>query len=91
MPIISKGDKILVSGANGYIPIWIVRILLERGYAVRGTVRGTSKGEYLKNYFTTLGYGDKFEYVIVEDIAKVRSVMRMQISNIDQSPGGRVR
>lgn len=72
MPTISKGDKILVSGANGYIAVWIVRILLERGYSVRGTVRGTSKGEYLKNYFTALGYGDKFEYVIVEDIAKVR-------------------
>ncbi|KAF5312061.1 hypothetical protein D9619_003767 [Psilocybe cf. subviscida] len=70
MPTISKGDKILVSGANGYIAVWIVRILLERGYSVRGTVRGTSKGEYLKNYFTALGYGDKFEYVIVEDIAK---------------------
>jgi uncharacterized protein YbjT (DUF2867 family) len=71
MPTISKGDKILVSGANGYIAIWIVRTFLERGYVVRGTVRDTSKGEYLKNYFTTLGYGDKFEYVIVDDIAKV--------------------
>ena len=71
MPTIAKGDKILVSGANGYIAVWIVRTLLERGYAVRGTVRDTGKGEYLKNYFTTLGYGDKFEYVIVEDIAKV--------------------
>ncbi|KAF8999637.1 hypothetical protein BDQ17DRAFT_1360724 [Cyathus striatus] len=55
-----------VSGANGYVAIWVVRTLLERGHSVRGTVRSASKGKYLEEYFKS--YGDKFELVIVEDI-----------------------
>ncbi|KAF9561492.1 D-lactaldehyde dehydrogenase [Agrocybe pediades] len=70
MPVISEGDKVLVSGANGYIAMWTVRLLLERGYAVRGTVRDESKVEYMKKYFDSLGFGDKFETVIVPDIVK---------------------
>lgn len=39
-------------------------------YRVRGTVRSAEKGEYLKKLFDGVG---EFEYVIVEDIAKVSS------------------
>jgi len=67
MPAISSG-KILVSGASGYIAAWVVKRLLEQGFAVRGTVRSQSKGDYLKKVFET--YGGKFEYCIVEDIEK---------------------
>ena len=74
MPTITKGDKVLVSGANGYIAMWVVRHLLERGYAVRGTVRSEGKGKYVKEYFTSLGLGDKLELVVVEDIEKVNFV-----------------
>ncbi|KAF8959850.1 hypothetical protein BDZ97DRAFT_1836214 [Flammula alnicola] len=70
MPTVAKGDKILVSGANGYIAMWVVRILLERGYVVRGTVRTAAKGKFMTDYFTSLGYGDKFEVVVVDDIEK---------------------
>jgi uncharacterized protein YbjT (DUF2867 family) len=42
--------------------------LLMNGYRVRGTVRSDSKGEYLRKLFDGVG---EFEYVIVEDIAKV--------------------
>ncbi|KAF8880900.1 hypothetical protein CPB84DRAFT_1792190 [Gymnopilus junonius] len=70
MPTITKGDKVLVSGANGYIAMWVVRHLLERGYAVRGTVRSESKGKFVKEYFASLGHGDNLELVIVEDIEK---------------------
>ncbi|KDR70025.1 hypothetical protein GALMADRAFT_255392 [Galerina marginata CBS 339.88] len=70
MPTIVKGDKVLVSGANGYIAMWVTRLLLERGYAVRGTVRTDAKAKFMKDYFTSLGYGDKLELVIAEDIVK---------------------
>lgn len=70
MPSISPPSKVLVSGANGYIAIWIVRTLLERGFAVRGTVRSQAKGEHLKNTFKS--YGNKLEIVVVDDITKVR-------------------
>ncbi|KAF8999630.1 hypothetical protein BDQ17DRAFT_1308413 [Cyathus striatus] len=66
MPIITSPSKVLVSGANGYVAIWVVRTLLERGHSVRGTVRSASKGKYLEEYFKS--YGDKFELVVVEDI-----------------------
>ncbi|KAG6864719.1 hypothetical protein C0991_007672 [Blastosporella zonata] len=68
MPTICTGDKVLVSGANGFIAMWVVRKFLEKGYAVRGTVRSVDKGKYLKEYFKS--YGDKFEIVVVEDITK---------------------
>ncbi|KAF9482945.1 D-lactaldehyde dehydrogenase [Pholiota conissans] len=70
MPTINKGDKVLVSGANGYIAMWIVRTLLERGYSVRGTVRNEVKAEFMKAYFSGLGFGDNFETVVVDDIEK---------------------
>ncbi len=71
MPTINKGDKVLVSGANGYLAMWIVRMFLERGYAVRGTVRTEAKAMFVHAFFSALGYGDKFETVIVADITKV--------------------
>ena len=71
MPSVEKGSKVLVSGANGYIAMWIVRTLLERGFTVRGTVRTEDKGKYLIEYFKSLGYGDKFEVVVVDDFVKV--------------------
>ena len=71
MPSVDKGSKVLVSGANGYIAMWIVRTLLERGFTVRGTVRTEDKGKFLIEYFKSLGYGDKIEVVVVDDIVKV--------------------
>ncbi|TFK33136.1 D-lactaldehyde dehydrogenase [Crucibulum laeve] len=68
MPTILPPSKVLVTGANGYVAMWVVRRLLERGYAVRGSVRSQEKGAYLQDYFKT--YGNKFEIVIVEDITK---------------------
>ncbi|KAL4259842.1 NAD(P)-binding domain superfamily protein [Pleurotus pulmonarius] len=68
MPIITPGSKVLVTGATGFIGIWVTRTLLEKGYSVRGSVRSASKGKYLTDYFKS--YGEKFETVIVEDISK---------------------
>ena len=74
MPSVDKSSKVLVSGANGYIAMWIVRTLLERGFTVRGTVRTEDKGKFMIEYFKSLGYDDKFEVVIVDDIIKVRVI-----------------
>ncbi|EFI28545.1 D-lactaldehyde dehydrogenase [Coprinopsis cinerea okayama7 len=68
MPTVGPGSKILVTGANGYIPIWVVRRLLEKGYSVRGTVRSADKGQHLQDTFKS--YGDKLEIVVVPDITK---------------------
>ena len=70
MPAVNSG-KILVTGANGYIAVWIVKYLLEAGFSVRGTVRSESKAGHLRELFKA--HGDKLEIVIVDDITKVRS------------------
>ena len=62
--------KILVTGSNGFIAMWVVRSLLDQGYSVRGTVRSESKAKHVREVFSK--YGDKLEVVIVEDITKVR-------------------
>ena len=67
--VLSPGSKVLVTGANGYIAIWLVQMLLEKGYAVRGTVRSADKIKHLKELFGK--FGDKFEVVVVEDITAV--------------------
>ena len=69
MPVVAPGSKILVSGANGFIAVWLVRLLLEQGFEVRGTVRSKEKSAFLVDMFQS--YGDKFELVVVEDITKV--------------------
>jgi len=68
MPTVTPGSKILVTGANGFIPVWVIQKLLEKGYSVRGTVRSASKGTYLEDYFKS--YGSKLELVVVPDIVK---------------------
>ena len=65
----SASTKVLVSGANGYIAMWVVQTLLEQGYTVRGAIRSVEKGKRLREYFHP--YGNKVEWVVVEDIMKV--------------------
>jgi nucleoside-diphosphate-sugar epimerase len=69
MPAVEPKSKVLVTGASGFIAAWIVKILLERGFRVWGTVRSVSKGDYLVNLFKA--HANRFEYVVVEDIAVV--------------------
>ncbi|PNX59207.1 cinnamoyl CoA reductase, partial [Trifolium pratense] len=34
-----SGQTICVTGAGGFIASWMVKLLLEKGYTVRGTLR----------------------------------------------------
>lgn len=60
MPVVTYG-KVLVTGSNGFIAVWIVQTLLEQGFSVRG--------KHLTKLFEK--HGDRFELAIVEDITKV--------------------
>jgi nucleoside-diphosphate-sugar epimerase len=64
-------QKVLVSGANGFVGCYVVRNLLEKGYFVRGTVRSAEKGKHLTGLFEQ--YGHRFELAVVPDITKVRN------------------
>jgi len=68
MVAVSSPAKVLVTGANGYLAVWVVKKYLEAGYSVRGTVRSLSKSAFLTEKFSN--YGDRFQLVVVEDITK---------------------
>lgn len=72
MPAVPPSSKILVTGANGFIAVWIVRQLLDDGFSVCGTVRSEVKAAYLRGLFKD--YGLRFQTAIVDDITKVRVV-----------------
>ena len=74
MPTISPNDNVLVTGANGYIGLWVVRYLLEHGYTVRAAVRSDEKGKSLQEVFKQKlpAKADRLEYVLVKDITAVR-------------------
>ncbi|KDR69946.1 hypothetical protein GALMADRAFT_160124 [Galerina marginata CBS 339.88] len=74
------GVRVLVTGSNGYLAMWVVQNLLEKGYTVRGSVRSEAKGKSLKDYFKS--YGDKFEWVVVEDIVK-NGAFDEAVKNVD--------
>jgi len=37
MPAVTPPAKVLVTGASGFIAVWVVKALLEKGYKVVGT------------------------------------------------------
>ncbi len=45
MTFIDKNKPILVTGASGYIASWVIKLLIEQGYSVHGTVRNLSNKE----------------------------------------------
>ena len=71
MPAISVSSKVLVTGVNGFVAIWIVKYLLDNGYSVRGTTRSAKSSEHLKALFTEFVQANKLELVIVSDFLKV--------------------
>lgn len=60
---------VLVTGASGFIAQHIVKILIEKKYAVVGTVRLDAKGEKLQANCDSISPG-KFHYVLVPDIGE---------------------
>ncbi|KAJ9477211.1 NADPH-dependent methylglyoxal reductase GRE2 [Pseudozyma hubeiensis] len=68
MPAIQPNSHVLVTGGSGFIAIWTVYQLLERGHKVRATVRSDDKGKYLQDVFKK--HGDNLSYAIAEDLEK---------------------
>ena len=71
MPIVSSG-KVLVTGANGFVAMWIVESLLRHGYFVRAVVRTEGKGVPLLRTFANAA--DRLEITVVEDFTVVRGI-----------------
>nr|CAA66063.1 cinnamoyl-CoA reductase [Eucalyptus gunnii] len=72
-----SGQTVCVTGAGGFIASWIVKLLLERGYTVRGTVRNPDdpKNGHLRELEgaserLTLYKGDLMDYGSLEEAIK---------------------
>ncbi|KAK0494612.1 hypothetical protein EDD18DRAFT_1400859 [Armillaria luteobubalina] len=59
-------ERILVTGATGFLGSHVVIKALESGYSVRGTVRSPSKAKEVRNFWSS--YGDRFDTAIVPDL-----------------------
>ncbi|RFU81797.1 nad dependent epimerase dehydratase [Trichoderma arundinaceum] len=61
-------QTLLVTGANGYVALHIIKQALERGYNVRGTVRSVSSAGKVRSTFAD--YGSQFSVAIVPGLDK---------------------
>ena len=68
MPAISAPAKVLVTGANGFLAVWIIKELLEKGYTVHGTVRALEKGAHISELFKDAVVSEKLKLVVVPDV-----------------------
>ncbi|KAK0220386.1 hypothetical protein IW262DRAFT_1297461 [Armillaria fumosa] len=59
-------ERILVTGATGFLGSHVVIKALESGYSVRGTVRSPSKAKEVRTFWSS--YGDRFDTAIVPDL-----------------------
>ncbi|KAL1411459.1 hypothetical protein Q8F55_002415 [Vanrija albida] len=66
MPAITSG-RVLVTGGSGFLALYVIRALLERGFSVRYTVRSESKAAFVDALFKE--HAARLEAVIVADMA----------------------
>ncbi|KAG0574589.1 hypothetical protein KC19_VG274400 [Ceratodon purpureus] len=58
-----SGETICVTGAGGFIVSWIVKLLLEKGCYVKGTVRSSERSQHL---LTLNGASDRLQLVAAD-------------------------
>jgi nucleoside-diphosphate-sugar epimerase len=69
MPSVKAPAKVLVTGASGFIAAWVVKDLLDQGYAVRGTLRYIAKAKHFNDIFKTEVEKGQLEFVEIPDLS----------------------
>ncbi|KAI0759548.1 NAD-P-binding protein [Trametes elegans] len=84
MPAISPPGRVLITGANGYVGCWVVRALLEKGYAVRGVVRTEEKARALEALVRDKhpDRASAFDCVVIPDIS-VEGVVEPHLGDVE--------
>ncbi len=69
MDFIDKNKPILVTGASGYIASWIIKMLIDQGYTVHGTVRNLASYEKTAHLSELINHGKLtlFDADLLED------------------------
>ena len=61
-------EKVLVTGATGFIGLHCVQQLLQAGYAVRGTVRSLSREQEVRDAMKKAGTSDEHLELVEADL-----------------------
>lgn len=72
---LQPGERILVTGANGYIASNIVDVLLSLGYLVRGTVR--EEKPWLVELFESKYGPGRFETAVVPNLGSEEALIKV--------------
>ncbi len=72
---VSKSDKILITGATGYLGTEVTRQLVNAGYYIRAFVRKTSNTEKLEKLGIELFYGDIRELEVLKEAAQDMNII----------------
>ncbi|KAI0051054.1 NAD(P)-binding protein, partial [Auriscalpium vulgare] len=67
MPAVHSG-VVLVTGGSGFIGAWIIKYLVDNGYAVIAAVRTAAQGEFITHRFPS--YSGRVSSVVIPDIQK---------------------
>lgn len=60
-------ETVLVTGGTGYVAGWVIVELLQRGYAVRTTVRGESRGRAVREAVATrIDPGERLTFAVAD-------------------------
>ncbi|EKM78748.1 hypothetical protein AGABI1DRAFT_107237 [Agaricus bisporus var. burnettii JB137-S8] len=68
MGVTAAPSKVLITGANGYIAMWVIDFLLKAGYSVRGAIRGLDKTKDLNDKFSSWVASGTLEFIVVKDV-----------------------
>ncbi|XP_006459379.1 hypothetical protein AGABI2DRAFT_65374 [Agaricus bisporus var. bisporus H97] len=68
MGVTAAPSKVLITGANGYIAMWVIDFLLKAGYSVRGAIRGLDKTKDLNDKFSSWVASGILEFIVVKDV-----------------------
>ncbi|KAG9025009.1 methylglyoxal reductase (NADPH-dependent) gre2 [Tulasnella sp. UAMH 9824] len=60
--------SILLTGANGFVAVTVLKTLLDKGYTVVGTVRTESKTNFLREKFSSSVNNGTLKFAVVPDI-----------------------
>ncbi len=74
---------VLVTGANGFIASWIVCYLLEKGYKVRGTVRGAKNAKKMHHLLTLPHAKDNLELFELDMLASSEDDFAKAVAGCD--------
>lgn len=59
-----SGKVVCVTGASGYIASWLVKLLLQKGYTVKGSVRDPGEETYLMRSILSIFFGSSNNNVV---------------------------